>query len=318
MPLESVKQRASRKTLRNLRYDFPSILVAYLFVVLAPSLIAQTAGTGVLAGRVTDASGGMIGNTAVTATNVETGQTQSVTTGPDGTYKFDGLPLGNYLVKFEAAGFKTIEIPSVTVNATGTAVQDGKLEVGNQVTGAPIPAQQENLPNAPSSSPSAPSLSDLGLTPEQTQGNPREQALLDKRTHMLKIHQRMGLITTIPLVATVILGPGAGGKSEGTATRDLHVALGSLTGDLYGITAYYAIRAPRIPGTKKRGPIKFHEAMAWIHGPGMIATPILGAMAFSQKNNGEKVHGIAQAHGPVAIVTAGAFGAALLSVSVKF
>jgi len=95
-------------------------------------------------------------------------------------------------------------------------------------------------------------------------------------------------------------------------------ALGSLTGDLYGITAYYAIRAPRIPGTKKRGPIKFHEAMAWIHGPGMILTPILGAMAFSQKNNGEKVHGIAQAHGPVAIVTAGAFGAALLSVSVKF
>jgi hypothetical protein len=50
----------------------------------------------------------------------------------------------------------------------------------------------------------------------------------------------------------------------------------------------------------------------------MIATPILGAMAFSQKNNGQRVHGIAQAHGPVAIVTAGAFGAALLSVSVKF
>jgi len=135
---------------------------------------------------------------------------------------------------------------------------------------------------------------------------------------MLKIHQRMGLITTIPLIATVILGPGAGGKSEGTATRDLHVALGGLTGDLYGITAYYAIRAPRIPGTKKRGPIKFHEAMAWIHGPGMIATPILGIMAFDQKNNGEKVHGAASAHGPVAIVTAGAFGAALLSVSVKF
>jgi hypothetical protein len=50
----------------------------------------------------------------------------------------------------------------------------------------------------------------------------------------------------------------------------------------------------------------------------MVLTPILGAMAFSQKNNGEKVHGIAKAHGPVAIVTAGAFGAALLSVSLKF
>ncbi|MGD1022799.1 MAG: carboxypeptidase-like regulatory domain-containing protein [Candidatus Sulfotelmatobacter sp.] len=287
-----------------------------LCVGFGPSLAAQT-GSGGLTGKVTDGSGSVVANAAVTATNVETGQTQSATAGPDGTYKLDVAP-GNYRVKFDAVGFKTLEIPSVTVSGTETAVLDEKLDVGEQGTGKPTPAPEDNLPNAPSSSSTAPSLSDLGLSPEQTQGNAREQALLDKRTHMLKIHQRMGLITTIPLVATVILGPGAGGKSEGTATRDLHVALGSLTGDLYGITAYYAIRAPRIPGTKKRGPIKFHEAMAWIHGPGMILTPILGAMAFSQKNNGEKVHGIASAHGPVAIVTAGAFGAALLSVSVKF
>jgi hypothetical protein len=49
----------------------------------------------------------------------------------------------------------------------------------------------------------------------------------------------------------------------------------------------------------------------------MILTPILGAMAYSQKSNREKVHGIAAAHGPVAIVTAGALGGALLSVSLK-
>lgn len=176
----------------------------------------------------------------------------------------------------------------------------------------------ENQNQNQTQNPTAPSLSDLGFSKSETEANARQQALLDKRTHMLKIHQRMGLITTIPLIATVITSFNAGGKSEGTASRDLHVALGSLTGDLYGITAYYAIRAPRIEGTKTRGPIKFHKVMAWIHGPGMIATPILGAMAFSQKNNGEKVHGAAAAHGPVAIVTAGAFGAALLSVSVKF
>lgn len=164
----------------------------------------------------------------------------------------------------------------------------------------------------------APSLSDLGFSKADEEGNARQQALLDKRTHMLKIHQRMGLITTIPMIASVVTSLNAGGRSEGTASRDLHVALGALTGDLYGITAYYAIRAPKIEGTETRGPIKFHKIMAWIHGPGMIATPILGAIAFSQKNNGERVHGIAQAHGPVAIVTAGAFGAALLSVSWKF
>jgi hypothetical protein len=179
-------------------------------------------------------------------------------------------------------------------------------------------SSSQDLPSAPSSVKTEPSLEDLGFSASESQADTKRQALLDKRTHMLKVHQRMGLITTIPLLATVITSINAGGKSEGTASRDLHVALGAVTGDLYGITAYYAIRAPRIPGDKKKGPIKFHEAMAWIHGPGMILTPILGAIAFNQKNNGERVHGIASAHGPVAIVTAGAFGAALLSVSVKF
>ena len=306
-----------RNTFGNRPGAIPCGLAIWLLLQLVPSLIAQAAGMGVLTGRIVDSSGNPIANATVTVTSVENGQARSATTGTDGSYRFDDLPLGSYRMKLEAAGFQTLEIPSATVDGTKPSVVDEKLQVSAPTTIKPTLEQQDNLPNAPSSS-TAPSLSDLGLTPEQTQGNAREQALLDKRTHMLKIHQRMGLITTIPLIATVILGPGAGGKSEGTATRDLHVALGALTGDLYGITAYYAIRAPRIPGSKKRGPIKFHEAMAWIHGPGMIATPILGIMAFDQKNKGEKVHGAASAHGPVAIVTAGAFGAALLSVSVKF
>jgi hypothetical protein len=110
----------------------------------------------------------------------------------------------------------------------------------------------------------------------------------------------------------------AGGKSTSSTDRTVHMILGSTTADLYFTTAYFAIRAPRIAGTESRGPIRLHKALAWIHGPGMILTPILGAMAYSQKNNGEKVHGIASAHAPVAIVTAGAYGAALLSVSLRF
>ncbi|HTA24831.1 MAG TPA: hypothetical protein VK763_14960 [Terriglobales bacterium] len=189
----------------------------------------------------------------------------------------------------------------------------------NQTTASPgqdKPAEQ--LPNAPSSTTSVPSLTDLGFPPEATQSNAKEQALLDKRTHMLKVHQRMGLITTIPMMAAIFSSAGAAGKGSDPTGRDLHLALGAVAGDLYFITAYYAIRAPKPPGTETRGPIRFHKAMAWIHGPGMILTPILGAMAYDQKNNGEKVHGIASAHVPVAIVTAGAFGAALLSVSIKF
>ena len=228
------------------------------------------------------------------------------------------------------AGAGLLAAPWVSLAQTGNDApappQENKVPAPaqeNQTTPVPqekktTPAPQENLPNAPSSSTTEPSLTDLGFPTEQTQGDAKQQALLDKRTRMLKMHQRMGLITTIPLIATVATSLNAGGKSTSTASRDLHTALGGLTGDLYFITAYYAIRAPRVPGTETRGPIRFHKAMAWIHGPGMILSPILGIIAFDQKNKGEKVHGIASAHGPVAIVTAGAFGAALLSVSLKF
>lgn len=180
------------------------------------------------------------------------------------------------------------------------------------------PKQEKTLPNAPSSTPQAPSLGDLGFPVDQTQADARQQALLDKRTHMLKIHQKLAFITLFPMTATVVSSLGAGGRQESRASRDLHTALGSVTADLYFTAAYYAIRAPKVPGTKARGPIRVHKALAWIHGPGMILTPIMGAMAFDQKSKGEKVHGFAAAHGPVAIITAGAYGAAFMAVSFKF
>jgi hypothetical protein len=135
---------------------------------------------------------------------------------------------------------------------------------------------------------------------------------------MLKIHQRIGLIATIPLIATVATSFGAAGKSTSSSDRWAHLALGSATGDLYFTSAYFAIFAPRIPGTQTHGQIRLHKALAWVHGPGMILTPILGAIAFDQKSKGERVHGIASAHAPIAVVTAGAYVAAILSVSIKF
>jgi hypothetical protein len=135
---------------------------------------------------------------------------------------------------------------------------------------------------------------------------------------MLKIHQRLGLITAAPLIATVITGTMAGGRSTSSTTRDVHAALGSATAGLYFTTAYFSIFAPKVTGTPTRGPIRLHKALAWIHGPGMILTPVLGALAFEQKSRGERVHGIAGAHGAVAIITAGAYGLAIASVSFRF
>lgn len=180
-----------------------------------------------------------------------------------------------------------------------------------------------SLPNAPTAAPQEPSLSDLGFSNDQTKADPKLQALLEKRTEMLKIHQRLGIITAIPMAAAVITGPMAKAKGKNgqtikeptQANLDFHAAVGGLTTALYFSTAYFAIRAPRVSGAEKHGAIRWHEALAFIHGPGMILTPVLGYMAYKQEDAGEKVHGIAAAHGAVAYITAAAYGASIVAVS---
>lgn len=188
----------------------------------------------------------------------------------------------------------------------------------------PNPPAQQTPQNPPAQqNPNQPSLGDLGFSNSQTHADPKLQALLDRRSHMLKVHQKVGLYTLIPMAATLITGPMASAKGRNgetikeptDANLDFHIALGGVTTGMYFTTAYYAMFAPRVPGTTHKGPIRLHEALAWIHGPGMIATPILGMMAYNQENNGQRVHGIASAHGAVAGITIGAYAASMLAVS---
>ena len=101
-------------------------------MVLATSLLAQSAGTGALTGTVNDPTGAVVPGVTVLLVSLETNQSRTVTTGGDGAYKFSLLPPGNYSVRFSAPGFKTSEVASVTVNVTETPVLDRTREVGAQ------------------------------------------------------------------------------------------------------------------------------------------------------------------------------------------
>ena len=294
----------------------PAVAILMLSFLISRSLEAQVT-DATLSGTVAGPSGAAIPNATISIRNVGTSEWRETRSNSAGIYTMPGLAPGEYEVSVSVEGFSA-KAARVTLAPGARQTLDMALSAQPEAGGHPPTAPANNVPNAPSSGGTAPSLSDLGFSTSQTRGSAEEQARLDKRTHMLKIHQRLGLITTAPLLATVITGSFAGGKKPDSTTRDLHAALGSATGVLYFTTAYYSIFAPKVPGTKTRGPIRFHKTMAWIHGPGMILTPILGAIAFDQKSRGEKIHGIASAHGPVAYVTAGAYGAALMSVTLKF
>lgn len=259
-------------------------------LLLSVSLQAQGLGA-TLSGFVRAEAGADVPNAAVSLAERATAWTVSTRSDSTGRYAFLALTPGDYQLVVAAGGYDTSTV-SVTL-AGGDNTRDVTLRA-------------------------ALSLGDLGFSAAQVQGNPEEQARLNRRSHMLQIHQRLGLLTAIPLLATVITGTFAGGRVAHKTDRDLHFGLGVLTTGMYFTAASFAIRAPKIAGTKTRGPIRLHKALAWIHGPGMILTPVLGAMAYAQRSRGERVHGIARQHGLVAITTASAFGLALLSVSLKF
>jgi hypothetical protein len=263
-----------------------------LSLLIEHPVLAQAGGT-TLSGTVTSPSGAAAANAAISIKNLGTGESTEAQTDAVGRYSVPNLAPGEYEVSTSAGGF------GATARVTLTA--GAKQAVDLALTAS-----------------SAPSMGDLGFTPDQTKGSALDQARLDRRSHMLKMHQRLGLITTAPLVATLITSNGAAGRKSTASGRELHAALGGVTAGMYLTTAGFAIFAPKVPGTTVRGPIRLHRALAWIHGPGMILTPVLGALAYEQRSRGEKVHGIAQAHGPVAIVTGVAYGLAILSVSIKF
>jgi hypothetical protein len=298
----------SKNALHEWRHDLRGPAVLCLIAAFAPSLLAQTAGAGALTGTVTAVPVALIGNALIAAVSARPDQANVPSTETLGPV-VNLLPPGNFTGSFETACFDFVEILSATVNVTDMALLGRQSAMAAQT--------KDDKTAAPQDKAAKPSLQDLGFPPDQAQGNAEAQARLDKRSHMLKIHQRLGLITLIPMIATIFAGGGAGGHGSASG-RNLHGALGLVTAGMYVTTASYAIRAPSVPGMEVRGPIRVHKALAWVHGAGMILTPILGAMARAQLDRGEKVHGIAAAHSAVADVTVAAYAAAIGSVALKF
>jgi Carboxypeptidase regulatory-like domain len=280
--------------------------VGILLLSFSVALRAQNSGA-TLSGTITDQSGSPVANARVSVSNIFSGQTVETRSDASGRYSVSKLEPGNYEVKAAAEGFPT-STSRMTLRAGATRTLD--LRMGGSSTSA-----------APQNNGTEPSLSSLGFPSSEVQGNAKEQALLNKRTHMLQIHQKLGMVTVAALIAAIATSSGAKGQHGlpgSPGGRDLHMALGATTAGLYVATAYFALAAPRMPGVQVRGPIRLHKAMAWIHGPGMIMTAVLGAMAYSQLSKGERVHGIAKYHSTAALVTAAALGTAVFAVSFKF
>jgi hypothetical protein len=88
------------------------------------------AGTGSVAGTVTDPSGAIVVGAQVTLTDASTNAQRTATSNEAGRYLFPNLPPGTYSMTTTREGFRVAKISSLTVNVGTTLTVDVAMELG--------------------------------------------------------------------------------------------------------------------------------------------------------------------------------------------
>src|SRR5450755_593747 len=109
---------------RGLRH----LLVLCLLVV--GSAFCALGQTATIVGTVTDPSGSVVPNVAITVTNADTGMTRTTTSNDGGQYVVPDINIGHYTLKAEASGFKAAEKTDVVLNVGDRTRIDFALSLG--------------------------------------------------------------------------------------------------------------------------------------------------------------------------------------------
>lgn len=112
--------------------------IGFLTSVIALLLISlpgfSQGAQGAIQGGVFDVTGGTIANAKVTITDVARGTERTLTTDDSGQFVAPNLTPGDYKVRAEATGFKTVERGDVSVQVGANTRVDLKLAPGDQTT----------------------------------------------------------------------------------------------------------------------------------------------------------------------------------------
>jgi uncharacterized membrane protein len=107
--------------------------VAFVAVLLCPTLVSAQTDRATLEGTVTDSKGGTVAGARVQITEVETGVGQERVTNEHGFYGIPGIAHGTYTVLVSRDGFQTKLINDVEVQVGDTRTLDVSLAVGTDL-----------------------------------------------------------------------------------------------------------------------------------------------------------------------------------------
>ncbi|MCC7155240.1 MAG: carboxypeptidase regulatory-like domain-containing protein, partial [Bryobacterales bacterium] len=106
-----------------------AVLTIALIVAGSANLVSQNV-TASISGVVTDATGAVVPNIPVVATNEGTGAHFQAATDGNGQYSIRAIPIGSYTLTAEARGFKRFETKGIRVQVNEVARVDISLTVG--------------------------------------------------------------------------------------------------------------------------------------------------------------------------------------------
>ncbi|MBL8206804.1 MAG: TonB-dependent receptor [Blastocatellia bacterium] len=128
-----------------LRRFFAHTMASFVVVLLLQHIsFAQTV-TGTLSGTITDQTGAIIPNAQVTAKNLETSVSRTVTTNGEGFYNMPFLPLGTYDVTVDVKGFQKTVKQGVAVELNKNTVSNFKLDVAGASTEVTITGETPQI-----------------------------------------------------------------------------------------------------------------------------------------------------------------------------
>jgi outer membrane receptor protein involved in Fe transport len=136
-------------------------------LMLCSTPVAGQAVFGTISGVVTDPSGAVIPGAAVKVTNLNTGVSKTLITNGAGAYNAASLPPGTYEVQVDLKGFKTAVAKDITVEVSGNARVDLKLEIGQTTESVEVTSEAPLLQTQQSSIGQTVSQKQLDMLPVQ-------------------------------------------------------------------------------------------------------------------------------------------------------
>ncbi len=106
------------------------VAILLFFVLVISGVVSAQEATGKVVGKVADQQGAVIVGAKVVVTNVATQISATVTTDADGMYQAQHLPIGNYTVSVEHAGFNKVVTEAYPLEINQSLRVDLTLQVG--------------------------------------------------------------------------------------------------------------------------------------------------------------------------------------------